>query len=155
MPNMLEIIENDSTPVEDIKEVPPLPHGTYLAQVVGQCEFVKSSQKQTDGIQFNIRLLNARDDVDSERLATHLEASNRHLGDVTLKYTIWESPYWDQNLKRFLQDTLEIPGTYTRKQSLSEVAGKQLNVSIINRTQTGQDGTVRLVHDIGSTARAL
>lgn len=155
MPNMLEIIENDSTPVEDIKEVPPLPVGTYLAQIVGDCEFIKSSQKQTDGLQFNIRLLNARDDVNAERLATHLEASNRTLTDVMLKYVIWDSPYWDQNLKRFLTDTLEIPGSYTRKQSLSEVPGKQLNVSISNRTQTGQDGTVRLVHDIASTARAL
>src|SRR5947208_2422165 len=146
MPNMLEIIENDSTPLEDVKDVPPLPAGTYLAQIVGHAEFIKSSQKQTNGIQFTVRLLQPRDDVDRDRLNNYLEAANRTIGDVQLKHTIWESPYWDQNLKRFLVDSLDISPKLGRKEALSEVPGKQLNVSLINRSSTSQDGTVRLVH---------
>ena len=64
MPNLHELIEQEAkTNLEDIKEVPPIPVGSYLSQIVGNYENVTSTRKQTAGIQFTVRLISAMEDV--------------------------------------------------------------------------------------------
>ena len=154
MPNLHELIETEAqTNLEDIKEVPPIPVGSYLSQVVGNHENITSSRKQTAGIQFTIRLISAGADVDQDSLRDFLEASNQSLHDVTIKHTIWESPYAMSTLKAFLLNTLGINGPL--KQALSQVPGRQLISTITHRPMQSDDGTMRLMAQIGSTARAL
>lgn len=156
MPSLVDIVNADSTTtLDEIKDVPPLPTGSYLAMVVGNYEAVKSNQKQTDGLQFTLRLVQARDDVDQDALQGHLEASNRGLMDVTLRHTIWDSPYALTSLRDFLRDALGIDGNLPPRQALAEVPGRQLVVNIIHRPFTDNAGNARLRAEIGSTARAL
>ena len=123
MPNLHELIEQEAkTNLEDIKEVPPIPVGSYLAQIVGNYENVTSTRKQTAGIQFTVRLISAMDDVDRGTLAEYLDASNQILHDVTIRYTIWESFYAMATLKTFLLNTLGLSGLL--KESLSRVPGQ-------------------------------
>ena len=155
MTSFVDIVNAENTALDEIKDVPPLPVGSYLVMVNGNYEAVKSGQKQTDGMQFNLRVLQAREDVDPEALSAHLEASNRTLMDITLKHTIWDSPYALTSLRDFLRDTLQINGSLPPKQALAEVPGKQFIVSMIHRPFTDNSGNARLRAEIGSTARAL
>ena len=153
MPNLHELIEQEArTNLENIKEVPPLTVGSYLAQVVGPHENITSSRKQTAGIQFTIRLISAGEDVDRGSLDNFLTASNQSLHDITIKHTIWESPYAMQTLKALLMQTLELQGNL--KEALSQVPGRQMIVNITHRPIQSDDGTMRLMAQIGSTARA-
>lgn len=154
MPNLHELVEQEAqTNLSDIKEVPPIPVGSYLAQIVGYHENVTSTRKQTAGIQFTVRLISAGEDVDRDALNSYLEASNQKLGDVTIRHTIWESAYAMTTLKAFLQNTLGLNGGL--KEALSRVPGQQLIVSITHRPMQSDDGTMRLMAQIGSTARAM
>ena len=153
MPNLHELIEQEArTNLENIKEVPPLPTGNYLAQVVGPHENVVSGRKQTAGIQFNVRLISAGEDVDRDTLGQYLEATNQNVGDVTIRHTIWESPYAMSTLKSFLMQSLELQGNL--KEALSQVPGRQFILHITHRPIQSDDGTMRLMAQIGSTARA-
>lgn len=157
MPSLTEIIETEAanTSLDDIKDVPPIPVGSYLCQIVGHHENVKSSRQQTDGIRFKVRFLQAREDVEVEKLAEHLEASNRTLGDVTMNMDIWESPYALSSLRSLLRDTLGIDGSLGLKQALAEVPGKQFIATVTHRAVQSDGGVMRLAAQIGSTARAL
>jgi len=153
MPNLHELIEQEAkTNIEDIKEVPPIPVGSYLAQIVGNYENVTSARKQTAGVQFTVRLISAMEDVDQDALHDYLDATNQTLHDVTIRYTIWESPYAMSTLKTFLLNSLGLSGPL--KESLSRVPGQQLIASITHHPMQSDDGTMRLMAQIGSTARA-
>lgn len=150
MPNLVDLIEANVN-VEDIKDVPPMPVGSYLVQFVGHYEKVKSAQKQTDGVQFTLRFLQARDDVDQDQLATFLDATNGTLANTTMKHTIYESPYAQQNLRDIL---LAAECSGPTKQALAELPGRQVLVNITHRPFE-RDGQMRLQAQIGSFARAL
>ena len=153
MPNLHELIEQEArTNLEDIKEVPPLPVGTYLAQIVGNYENITSTRKQTAGLQFTLRLISASEDVDREALAKYLEASNQSLHDVTVKHVIWESPIAMTQLKGFLLNALGLGGNL--KEALARVPGQQLMIPIIHRPMQSDDGTMRLMAQTGTPARA-
>ena len=154
MPSLHEQIEeNANTDLDDIKEVPPLPIGNYLCQVLGQYEETTSTRKQTPAVQFTLRLLSAGDDVDQPALQAYLEATRSRLSDVTIKHMIWDSPYAMTTLKHFLRDTLGLAGPL--KESLARAPGQQLIATVIHRSVTADDGTTRLLAQVGSTARAL
>lgn len=151
MPNFIEIAENET--VEDIKDVPPLPVGSYLALVSGPHEMVVSSQQKTDGCQITYRLVQARDDVDIEALGAYLEASNQQLRDVQMRETIWESPYAKTNLRDRLvaMDLGKLP----LKQALGEIPGKEVLLTITHRPFTDRGGNARLRAEISGVAKAL
>ena len=154
MPNLHEMIEEQGrTDVEDIKEVPPIPPGSYLCQIVGNYENIISGRKQTPGVQFTLRLVSADNDVDTGQLQEYLSATGQKLHDITIRHTIWDSPYAMQTLTHFLKDTLGIGGPL--KEALSRVPGQQLTATISHRPLTGDDGSVRLMAQVASTARAL
>ena len=154
MANLFErIAQEANTNVEDIKEVPPVPTGTYLAQIAGNYEQTTSTQKQTQGLQFNIRLISAMEDVDQSKLAEFLDATQQRLNDVSVRHTIWDSGYAVSSLGNFLNNTLGIRGPL--REALAQVPGKQLMVTITHRAMTSDNGTARLLAQVGSTARAL
>lgn len=156
MPSFIDIVENEEISKDDIKDVPPLPFGHYLAMVQGPHENTISNEKKTPGMRFKLRLLQPRDDVDSEALAAFIEASRRDkLMDIELDYTIWESPFALQNLRDFVYDSLGVDGTLPIRQALAEVPGKDLIVQIIHRPFTDNQGNARLRAEIRGTARSL
>lgn len=134
--------------LDDIRDVPPLPVGTYLCMVLGHHEIVKSS-KMTEGMEWKLKFLSAREDVDSYALNEHAEALGKSLSDEEMKFTIWDSPYAKQAVRDFLRDTLGLSGAV--KECLAQVPGQHLLVNITHRPS--QDGK-RLMANINSTARA-
>lgn len=153
MPTLEELVTSNATK-EDIKDVPPLPVGTYLAMTVGPHQMVKSTQKQTPGVEFTIRLLQPRDDVDQESLQAHLSAASRTLPDVTLKHTIWDSPYAATALRDFVYETLAIEDSMPIKQALSETPGRNFLLHMKHRPFDAGGGVMRIRAEIDSTARA-
>lgn len=156
MPSFIDIIENENINKDDIKDVPPLPHGHYLAIASGVHEKIISNEKKTPGFQWRLRLLQPRDDVDRDSLTAYLAAARHEkIADVELPYTIWDSPYALQNVRDFVYDSLGVDGTLELKEALSQVPGRDLIVQIIHRPFTTNDGAARLRAEIRSTARAL
>lgn len=153
MPTLEELVTSDATK-DEIKDVPPIPPGTYLAMIVGPHEMVKSSRKGTPGVEFNLRLLQARADVDPDRLQAHLEAAGRNLADTTMKHTVWDSPFAAQQLRDFVYEHLGIDEDLPFKQALSEVPGRNLLVNITHRPTQSADGVARLQAQINTTTRA-
>src|SRR5580765_7548461 len=62
---LLEKIQSEAqTTLDEIKDIPPLTKGHYYAQIIGNAEEIVSAKKQTPGLQFTMRLISARDDVE-------------------------------------------------------------------------------------------
>lgn len=149
-----ESILTSTTRLDDIKDVPPIPAGTYFTQIVGPHEMIKSNQKQTDGAQVTFRLLQAKDDVDADALKAHLEASNRALSDVQLKYTFWDSPYLEQSLRNFFRDAMGFDGDWSVPQCFANIPGKNVLVHVKHRPVRSNDGTMRIAAEVDTFARA-
>ena len=149
-----ESILTSTTRLDDIKDVPPIPAGTYFTQIVGPHEMIKSNQKQTDGAQVTLRLLQPKDDVDADALKTHLEASNRALSDVQLKYTFWDSPYLEQSLRNFFRDAMGFDGDWSVPQCFANIPGKNVLVHVKHRPVRSNDGTMRIAAEVDTFARA-
>ncbi len=149
-----ESILTSTQRLDDIKDVPPLPAGTYFAQVVGPHEMITSSAKQTPGAQITLRLLQTKDDVDADALKTHLEASNRNLQDVTMKHTFWDSPYLEQSLRDFFRNGMGFDGDWSIPQCFANLPGKNVLAHVKHRPIRSNDGTMRISAEIDSFARA-
>lgn len=150
MPSLAELITSNATK-EDIKDVPPIPIGTYLAMVVGPHQMVKSNQKGTDGIEFQLRFLQADEDVDRDALGAHLEASGRSLHDVLMKHTIWESPYAATSLRDFVYGALSVEEKLPLKQALAEAPGRNFKLHIRHRPFDSGGGMMRMRAEIDQT----
>ncbi len=149
MPNFMEAIDS-SKKLDDIRDVPPIPVGTYLVMGNGHAEKVKSTQKGTDGLAFKVKFLQPREDVDPTSLQAFLSASEKSLADHEMTSTIWESPYAEQNLRDLLK-AAGIKGSLGIKQAIAEYPGSQFLVHI--RHRPSQDGS-RLMADIDRFLKA-
>lgn len=65
---MVDFRQHLSKPMAEMKKAPTLPGGTYKGVIISQ-EFGESSKKKTPYCRYNVRLLQAMDDVDASRLA--------------------------------------------------------------------------------------
>lgn len=149
-----ESILTSTTRLDDIKDIPPLPFGTYYAQIVGPHEMIRSKEKQTAGAEITLRFLQAKDDVGQDALKAHLEASNRNLADVTMKYVFWDSPYLEQSLRDFFRGPMGFDGDWSIAQGFANIPGKNLLVSIKNKPFRANDGSMKLRAEIDGFARA-
>jgi hypothetical protein len=149
-----EQILTSPTKLDDIKDIPPFPAGTCLGQIVGPHELVKSGRKETNGAQIMVRLLAVEDDIDREALDAHLTAANRSLHDIQLRYTFWESPYLEQGLRNFFRDALNFPGDWPIPQCFANIPGRNVKVHIRHRPVRSDDGSMRILSEIDSFARA-
>lgn len=149
MANFMEALDSNKK-VSDIKDVPPIPVGTYLVMVAGHAERTKSTQKGTDGLAFRFKFIQPRDDVDPQSLKTFLEASEKNLSDHEMTFTIWESPYAEQNFRDLIKN-LGVNDNLGMKQACAEVPGAQCLAHI--RHRPSQDGQ-RLMADIDRFLKA-
>lgn len=150
-----ESILTSTTRLDDIKDIPPIPAGTYFTQIVGPHEMIKSNPpKLTNGAQMQLRLLQAKDDVDPDALKAHLEAANRNLQDVTLKYTFWDSPYLEQSLRNFFRDAMGFDGDWSIPQCFANIPGKNVLAHVRHRPIRSNDGTMRIAAEVDTFARA-
>lgn len=142
-----ESILTSATPLSDIKDIPPIPQGTYYAQIKGPHEMVTSSKKGTKGMEVTFRLLQARDDVDQTALDNHLTLANRALADVEMKSTFWESPYLEQSLRDFFR-ACGMDESWSIKQCTGNLPGRNVGLYVINAPTQRPDGTMGLRAEI-------
>lgn len=138
-------------PARDVIAPPPLPTGTYLAVVETGFEIKKP--RETECIEFKLKLIAAQGDVDSEKAA---EFPGGIMGTIR-RFTLWGTNdpakvdtvrYY---MKEFLTESLGISDDMSLKQQLSEAAGRQLYITV--RHVPSKDGK-RMQDEIAATARA-
>jgi len=146
MPSFEEIL---NMPASSIKPPEALPVGTYHALVDGLPTPGKSSQKQTDFLQFKFKILKPLQDVDAAK-ATEQQVIGKN---ITSDYYITENAVW--RLKELLVDHLGIAETNgsgqekSLKELVAESQGQQVLVKL--RHEASQDGK-RVFHRVDSTA---
>lgn len=132
-----------SKTADEVVKPPPMPGGTYLTMITGH-EFGQSSQKKTDFIQFNLRYVEAAEDVDEDELKEIPNFTERK-GQV--KFYLTEDALW--RLTEFLQEHVGIEGSgrainemipETMNQPVGVYVTQQLNAekgetySVVDRT---------------------
>lgn len=146
MANFEEILNKKAS---EIKAPPAYPVGTYHCLVDGPPTPGKSSQKQTDFLQFKFKILAPMADVDARAAAEQQIVGKLITGD----YYITDTATW--RTKDMLIDCGIDPGeegTPTEKslkEMIAESPGRQILVKL--RHETSQDGK-RVFHRIDSTA---
>jgi hypothetical protein len=153
MPSLAELVTSQAVKA-DIKDVPPLPAGTYLAIIVGPHTMVKSKEKQTDGIEFNYRLVSASEDVNEEELRVHLDARGGSVHDITGKHTIWESTFAQQSLRDFVYDALGVDADLGMQEALGDVPGRNFYIHFRHTPFKRQTGEMALRAEIDKTFAA-
>lgn len=121
-PNVGDIL---SMKLGDIKDVPALPVGTYLATITGVPKIDNFGQKQMPGVEMSFKLTAPQDDVDPEQLA---EAGG--LAQEPLTYTFWRSPKAAPILRSFLIDVLGFNEGEDVREALMQVTGMNVLVTI-------------------------
>lgn len=141
MPSFEEILNKPST---EIKPPPAYPVGTYHCLVDGPPAPGKSSQKQTDFLQFKFKILSPMQDVDAQQAAEQQIVGKIIQSD----YYITETAVW--RLKDMLVEHLGIEeGDKSLRELVSEAPGRQVLVKL--RHEMSQDGK-RIFHRVESTA---
>lgn len=148
MPSFEEILNK---PASEIKAPQPYPLGTYHCIIDGAPTPGKSSQKQTDYLQFKYKILSPQEDVDAREAASQQIVGKM----VTQDFYITENETTQFMLKDFLVNSLGIEeenGTGQAKslrELVAEAPGKQLLVKL--RHELSRDGK-RVYHRVDSTA---
>lgn len=148
MSNFASILDRPSTEIERPK---PLPAGTYTCVVNGLPRYDKSSKKQTDFVEFQLKVLASGEDVDEDDLKawmTKPDGTSRALADAAIRatYYLTEDAAW--RLKKFLQD-LGIEEEGSLRQMIEAAPGCQVNVFMKHRAS--EDGSTTFA-EIGNTA---
>lgn len=141
MPSFEEILNKPAT---DIKPPQAYPVGTYHCLVDGPPTPGKSSQKQTDYLQFKFKILSPMQDVDAAQ-AAEAQVVGKY---ISSDYYITEAAAW--RLKEMLVDHLGIAeGDKALRELVAESPGKQVLVKL--KHEISQDGK-RVFHRLDSTA---
>lgn len=122
-------------PSGDIERPKPLPPGSYVAVVQGQPRQDKSAKKQTEFVEYTLKLLEAQEDVDTDALK---EIGG--IADKTIKstYYLTENSVW--RLKEFLEHCgVEMDESTSLRQLIGEAAGCQVLITIAH--EASQDGS--------------
>ena len=146
MPSFEEILNR---PASETKAPQAYPVGTYHTLIDGPPTPGKSSQKQTDFLQFKHKILSPMQDVDAAQAA-----EQQIVGKVISNdYYITEGAAW--RLKELLVDHLGIEEANGKgeekslREMVAEAPGKQVLVKL--RHELSQDGK-RVFHRVDSTA---
>lgn len=121
-------------PASDIERPKPLPVGSYVCVVQGQPKIDKSSKKQTEYVEYTLKLLEALNDVDTDALDA--------VGGIQEKFTK-VTFYLTENsvyrLKEFLEHCgVDMEEEGSLRQYIAEAPGKQVVAHIIH--EASQDG---------------
>lgn len=148
MADFMDVLNQKASDVEKPK---PRPAGTYLGTIIGMPDQVE--RKDNKMLEFKVKLMMAKDDVDREKLDEQPELS----GWAPLKYTVFVNDPWP--LKRFLTEVLEIdPGDEsdpkTLGQMVAEAPGKQILATIQHRPYMTADNQPEISAEIKGVAKA-
>lgn len=94
------------TPAEQIERPKPLPQGSWFTIVTGH-RFDKSSQQQTEFVEFTLKVTEACQDVDGEDLEKFLttpDGSRKNLQEVTVRNTYYLTDNALYRLKDFCKN---------------------------------------------------
>lgn len=139
-------------PSGDIDRPSAAPPGEYVCVVQGQPRFDKSSKKQTEFVEFILKVLEAMDTVDEEALETFLtkkDGTKKPLGETTFRATYYLTESSTYRLVDFLDHCEAGEEDMSLRQRIAEAPGKQIVVSI--KHEASDDGTT-VYAKIGSTA---
>lgn len=121
-------------PASDIERPKPLPVGSYVCVVQGQPRIDKSAKKQTEFVEYTLKLLEALDDVDADGL----EAVGG-IKDKITKVTFYLTENSVYRLKEFLEHCgVDMEEEGSLRQYIAEAPGKQVVAHIIH--EASQDG---------------
>ncbi len=143
----LTLAEILNMPVDDIKEPVALPTGTYLCIVDGQPEFAKVGQNQTDCVNFNLKPMQAMQDVDQKALSESLNGDS--LTEKKIRHRLFLTKDAVYRLKKFLTNDLGIQGNNFAAM-IPESMGKQVYAKLTH--QSSQDGST-IYHNVAGTAK--
>lgn len=123
-----------NTPAGEIERPKPLPQGSYVVMVQGLPRFDKSAKKQTEFVEFTLKLLSAAEDVDADELKDLGGLAEKTIKDT---YYLTEASLW--RLKDFLANCdLDTEGEETLQELIEETPGKQVGIFI--KHEASQDG---------------
>ena len=148
-PNFGAILDRQSSEVSRPK---PLPVGTYLCVTQGLPKFDKSTKKGTEFVEWELKILQAMDDVDPEALEASLtkgDGSRAVLSEKSIRATFYltENSVW--RLTKFLDDLgVEEEGMSIR-QRIDLTPGHQVLASL--RHEASEDGE-NVFARLGNTA---
>lgn len=133
-PSFASILDAAPTEVERPK---PLPVGSYHCVVTGAPRYDKSSKKQTDFVEFQLRITGCYDDVDDDEL----EAAGGVDGKMLkVTYYLTEDAVW--RLDEFhVHCGLDLDEDTSRRQRNEDVINSE--VIAVVRHQTSQDGQTK------------
>lgn len=140
-PNFGAILDK---PTAEVNRPPAFPQGSYVAVVQGLPKFDKSSKKQTEYVEFEMKPLQAMEDVDEEALKEF-----GPLGSSTLRLTFYLTEKSAYRLKEFLINDLQIEEQASLRPMIDETPGQQC---IIHVKHTGSDDGKGVYANISSTA---
>lgn len=147
-PNFSSILDKPAT---DISRPKPLPIGTYLAIVEGLPRYDKSTKKQTDFVEFALRIAAAADDVDQEELEeVGLVLKDGTPRSMKATYYLTEDAAW--RLKKFLEDLgFDFTTDLTLREACENSANREVYITIGH--EPSQDGQAIFARITG-TAKA-
>lgn len=131
-PNFASILDEEPT---EVAAPTPLPQGTYLTIVAGPARYDKSTRKGTDFVEFNLRPLEAEEDVDEDDLA-----AAGGLDGKTIKATFWLTEDAKFMLDQFHEHCgIDLSEPASRRQRNDEIVNARVRVFI--KHEPSQDGT--------------
>ena len=155
MSNFLEVL---NTRVSDISRPPLIPVGTYIARVKAIPSTETIGNGKWDVLDFQLQLVSPMEDVDQEALAEYGGLSgasvlrHRFMFSKEDETSAKRSLY---NLKRFLLDHLQMPGTEetSMRELLNDCVGQTCSVFV--RWRPDQNDPEIQYNEVGKTAPAV
>lgn len=139
-PNFGAILDK---PTAEVVAPPTYPPGSYIAVIAGLPKMDKSTKKQTEYVEFEMRPLQALEDVNEDDLKAF-----GPLGDGTLRLTFYLTEKSAYRLKEFLINDLQLEEQATIRPMLDETPGQQC---VIHIKHTARDDGQRVFANISST----
>lgn len=144
MTNMSDVLDRMS---RDIKQLDPLPVGTYIARVKEQPTLNPVGAKQTPAVNFVLTGFVPLQDVDHDALAKCGDILDK---EMTYNLFTTEAAAW--RLKKFLDHLGIEEGDKTLKERLAEAPGRQVTISITH-TMSKDPNKPGTFANINTTAR--
>ena len=137
-----------SMSLQEIKSPKALPVGTYLSIIDGQPNITQAGLNKTDCVIFNLKPIQAQDDVDQKQLAEVL--NGEALQDRRIRHTMFVTDKSKHRIKKFLVDHLGIDETHSLRQSIDEAMGRQVLVKLTHESSKNGDA---VYENVASTAK--
>jgi hypothetical protein len=139
-----------NTSADSAKRPIPLNDGTYFGTIKSH-EFIESKQKKTPGVQYNIELTHAHDDVDLTGYDEDGAEVQLNPAGKNFRYTLWLS----ENSMFMLKEFIKSFGITVEGRSFAElipqVVGQPVVVDIVKSPRTDGSG---FYNDIAKVAPA-